>query len=338
MRAPSKEAKRPNTILRQWTGPLTADLVRSPGEFGLGQVPAQLKPNATTTMVCGFCSTGCGLKIHLRDGEAVNLTPDPAHPVNLGMACPKGWEALTPLSAPDRGTTPMLRDARGKWRPVGWHEAMKEFCARCKDTQARHGPHSIAYLSTGQICTEEMALLGCLFKFGMGGLHCDSNTRQCMATAHVAYKQSFGFDAPPFAYSDFEESDALVFIGANPCIAHPIMWQRVMRNPRRPEIIVVDPRATETAMAATQHYAIQPKSDLPLLYGLANRLLAMGAVDRSFVDAHTSGFDEFADICAIVSPRSASAPSLGLTREQLDRFARHDCHRANASPSGGRWE
>ncbi len=66
----------------------------------------------------------------------------------------------------------------------------------------------------------------------MGFVHCDSNTRQCMATSHVAYKQSFGFDAPPYTYADFEESDVLVFIGANPCIAHPIMWQRVMRNPR----------------------------------------------------------------------------------------------------------
>ena len=34
---------------------------RAPGGFGLGQVPARLKPDATTTVVCGFCSTGCGL-------------------------------------------------------------------------------------------------------------------------------------------------------------------------------------------------------------------------------------------------------------------------------------
>ena len=115
-----------------------------------------------------------------------------------------------------------------------------------------------------------MAFLGCLFKFGMGFVHGDGNTRQCMATSHVAYKQSFGFDAPPFTYADFEQSDVLVFVGANPCIAHPIMWQRVMRNPNKPEIIVVDPRTTETAMAATQHFAIRPKSDLVLLYGLAN--------------------------------------------------------------------
>ena len=306
----------PNSILRQWAGPLTTDLVRAPGEFGLGQVPSQLKPDATTTMVCGFCSTGCGLKIHLRDGEAVNLTPDPSHPVNLGMACPKGWEALTPLAAPDRGTTPLMRDKSGKWQPVDWHAAMTEFCARTKAVQAEHGPHSIAFLGTGQICTEEMALLGSLFKFGMGGLHCDSNTRQCMATAHVAYKESFGFDAPPYTYADFEESDVLVFIGSNPCIAHPIMWQRVMRNPHRPEIIVIDPRATETAMAATQHYTIQPKSDLTLLYGLAHGLIVKGAVDRAYIAAHTTGFDEFVKFVGPFTPERVCAAS-SLSREQL---------------------
>ena len=99
-------------ILRQRSGPLTRELLLTPGRFGLGQVPARLEPDATTTMVCGFCSTGCGLTIHLRDGEAVNLTPATDYPVNLGMACPKGWEALTVLDAADRATVPLLRDAR----------------------------------------------------------------------------------------------------------------------------------------------------------------------------------------------------------------------------------
>src|SRR5215469_4006062 len=106
--------------LRQWTGPLTQELVLKPGDFGLGQVPARLKPDATATTVCGFCSTGCGLKVHLRDGEAINLSAAPEYPVNLGMACPKGWEALTPLRAPDRTTRPLLRNARGELEPVSW--------------------------------------------------------------------------------------------------------------------------------------------------------------------------------------------------------------------------
>ncbi|HLP75647.1 MAG TPA: nitrate reductase [Candidatus Paceibacterota bacterium] len=310
-----------NSLLRQWHGPLTENLVLRPGDFGLGQVPARLKPDATTTTVCGFCSTGCGLKVHLKDGQAINLSADPEYPVNFGMACPKGWEALTPLAAADRGVTPLLRDSEGRIGSVDWYVALSEFTSRMKKIQARHGNHSIAFLSTGQMCTEEMALLGSLFKFGMDGLHCDSNTRQCMATAHVAYKQSFGFDAPPFTYSDFEESDVLVFVGANPCIAHPIMWQRVMRNPHRPEIIVVDPRKTETAMAATQHYALKPKSDLTLLYGIANRLIALGAVKREFIDQHTTGFEAFARFIESFDPDRVCAAT-GLSRGQLDRFAR----------------
>jgi anaerobic selenocysteine-containing dehydrogenase len=237
------------------------------------------------------------------------------------MACPKGWEALTPLAAPDRATTPLLRNEQtGELEAVDWERAMVLFCERFKEIKREHGPESVAFLGTGQIVTEEMAFLGALFKFGMGFLHCDSNTRQCMATSAVAYKQSFGFDAPPYTYADFEESDVLVFIGSNPCIAHPIMWQRVMRNKNTPEIIVVDPRKTETAMAATQHYAIAPKSDLTLLYGLANILIASGWIDRDYIAAHTTGFGEFEKFVTHFTTDMVSAAT-GLSADELWHFA-----------------
>lgn len=301
---------------REWDGPLTADLVREPGKFGLGQVPSRWLPDATTKAICGFCSTGCGLKLHLKDGEAVNLTPDPDYPVNIGTACPKGWEALAVLDAPDRAKMPLLHG-----KEVDWDTALRYFCERMRAILDKHGPEAAAFLSTGQIMFEEMAYLGALAKFGMGILHGDGNTRQCMATSVVAYKESFGFDAPPFTYADFEESDVLVFIGANPCIAHPIMWQRVLRNPRKPQIIVVDPRTTETAMAATQHHAIKPKSDLTLLYGLAHLLIRDGGIDKGFIDASTDGFDDFAAFVADFTPERVSAET-GLGIEQLMLFAR----------------
>ena len=245
-------------ILRQHDGPLTRDLLLSPGQFGLGRVPERLLPDQTTTMVCGFCSTGCGLKVHLQKGQAVNLSPAKDYPVNLGMACPKGWEALPPLAAPDRATTPLSRGASGKLQPTTWQEALSTFATRFKGIQAKHGPASVAWLGTGQIVTEELALLGAVAKFGMGVVHGDGNTRQCMATAAVAYKQAFGFDAPPYSYQDFEQSDTIVLVGSNLCIAHPIMWERVCKNPHQPKIVVVDPRKTETAMAATLHVAPRP--------------------------------------------------------------------------------
>lgn len=306
--------------LRERDGALTADLVLHPGDFGLGHVPARLKPDSTTSIVCGFCSTGCALNVHLREGKAINLSPTGDYPVNLGMACPKGWEALTPLAASDRATVPLLRNPHtGKLEPTDWDHALQVFTLRFKALLDQHGPESIAVLSTGQICTEEMAFLGALFKFGMGGLHCDSNTRQCMATSHVAYKQSFGFDAPPYTYADFEESDVMVFVGSNVCVAHPIMWQRVLRNPHNPHIIVVDPRKTETALAATQHLAIRPKSDLILLHGTARALIQSGHVHRKFIDAHTIGFNEFVQFVQEFTPEIVCSAT-GLRRDQFDTF------------------
>ena len=317
-------------MLRQRDGQLTRELLLTPGGFGLGQVPEKSKPNGTTEMTCGYCSTGCGLTIHLRDGEAISLTPSTEYPVNLGMACPKGWEALEVLRSNDRATTPYLRDASGQLQPVDWPAALDVFCSRFKDIQKRHGPDSLAWIGTGQIPTEELLFLGALAKFGMGILHGDGNTRQCMATSVTAYKQSFGFDSPPFTYRDFEESDVIFLIGSNLCIAHPILWERVLRNKNNPHIIVVDPRRTETAAAATQHVALQPKSDLTLFYGLANILISKGWIKREFIDAHTSGFEALEVFLRDFSP-AMTAEKTGISEEMLQRLAQtiHDGKRVS---------
>lgn len=309
---------RARSLLFDKQGVLTRELLREPGGFGLGQVPKRLKPDATTSAVCGYCSTGCSLEVHLKDGQAINLSPAKDYSVNLGMACPKGWEALTPLRAKDRATHPLLRDERGNLRRVDWQTALETFVRRMRAVQSKHGPESVAFISTGQIPIEEMALLGAFTKFGMGVVHGDGNTRQCMATAVVAYKQAFGFDAPPYTYQDFEESDVLVFVGSNLCIAHPIMWERVCKNPHDPEIIVVDPRKTETAMAATQHLALRPKSDLVLFYGIAHQLISRGLVARDFIEAHTTGFDAFREHVARYDLDTVSQAT-GLPPEAVTR-------------------
>jgi anaerobic selenocysteine-containing dehydrogenase len=306
--------------LRRHDGPLTRELVRAPGGHGLGQVPADRVPDRVVRSVCGFCSTGCSLDVHLKDGRAVGLTPTTDYPVNLGMACPKGWEALAPLAADDRATVPLVRDRRGRLAETGWPEALERFVGGVREVQHRHGPDSVAFLSTGQIPTEEMALLGAVAKFGLGMVHGDGNTRQCMATAVSAYKESFGSDAPPYTYADFEASDVVVLVGSNLAIAHPILWERLARNPHDPEVIVVDPRRTETAAAATQHLAVRPKTDLELLYGIGHVLITLDAVDHDFVAAHTSGFEAYAEHVAAYTPERVAA-STGIGVDALHRCA-----------------
>jgi assimilatory nitrate reductase catalytic subunit len=47
-------------------------------------------------------------------------------------------------------------------------------------------------------------------------------------------------------------------------------------------------------MAATQHLALYPKSDLTLLYGVARILIERNWIDRGFIADNTSGFEAFA--------------------------------------------
>ncbi|HEX9621478.1 MAG TPA: nitrate reductase [Polyangiaceae bacterium] len=320
MNALGRLGKAGRDLLVRREGPLTRELLLEPGKFGLGRMPRRLDHDAAATLVCGFCSTGCGLDVLLKDGAAVGLVPSRDYPVNLGTACPKGWEALAPLQGPGRGTTPLVRNG-GKRVAATWEEALGHMVERFKAIQTKYGHGAVAWLGTGQMPTEELAFLGALGKFGMGMVHGDGNTRQCMATSAVAYKQSFGFDAPPFTYQDFEESDVIVLVGSNLCIAHPIMWERICRNRHDPSVVVVDPRKTETAMAARHHYQLRPKSDLTFLYALANVLIQRGFIDRQYVDAHTSGFSEFA---AHVARRSLeeAAHETGIAPERVEELAR----------------
>lgn len=251
-------------------------------------------PERTVFITCGYCSTGCNMTVTIKDNEPPKyIKARENYPVNLGKACAKGFQLLGHLNAADRAKTPYIREKDGTLKSVDWDTALKAFTENFKRIQDKYGKDSNAFISTGQITNEEHAFLGALAKFGMGMVHGDGNTRQCMASAVVAYKQSFGWDAPPFTYKDFEESDVLIFLGSNPVIAHPIMWNRVEMNKNNPEIIVIDPRKSETAQKATKHLQIKPKTDLLLLYTIANILIKNDWIDKEFIENHTTGFEDF---------------------------------------------
>src|SRR5262245_58950268 len=92
-----------------------------------------------------------------------------------------------------------------------------------------------------------------------------------------------------------------------------------MRNPHKPEIVVVDPRATETSMAATQHLAVYPKADLSLLYGVARLLIERDWIDRRYIAEHTSGFDQFAEFVGSYTLERVAAETR-LSVDAIERF------------------
>ncbi|WP_338432599.1 molybdopterin oxidoreductase family protein [Clostridium tyrobutyricum] len=242
---------------------------------------------------CNYCSLACNLEFYVEDNMIKKILPKKDYPVNGKFTCLKGINLDKQCSKYGKDKLPVLKDKYGNKKTISWNEAFKIFADKMKHIQNKYGTESAAYISTGQITTEELALLGFVGRIHMG-INGDGNTRLCMASTVMAYKQSFGFDAPPYTLKDLEISDTLVFIGANPAIAHPVAWSRVKKN-KSASIVVIDPRESETAQNADIWLDIIPKSDIYLLYTLANVLIENNWIDREYIDNYTMDFDGFRD-------------------------------------------
>ena len=286
---------------------------------GHGPVSASRAVDTWVRTTCGYCSVGCGMLLGVRDGRAVAVQGDPDHPVNRGRLCPKGLSEHHTIHADGRLTYPTVDGHR-----ASWDDALDRVVGGFRDIIARHGPESVAVISTGQLVTEEFYALGKLVRLGLGLAHFDGNTTLCMASAVAGYKLSFGTDGPPGCYDDFELADVVVLWGANIADNHPLLAPRLLgtqgiRDGRR-TIVAVDPRVTKTAMIADLHVAVRPRGDIALLNGVLADLLASGRIDIEAMREHVDGLDELVDYLADWTIERAAAES-GVDVEVVRQLA-----------------
>ncbi|MDH5387509.1 MAG: molybdopterin oxidoreductase family protein [Gammaproteobacteria bacterium] len=260
--------------------------------------------------VCGYCSFGCGLSIGVNSaGEAVAVRGNENHPTNNGRVCVKGLYEHKILEAPDRGKWPLIRDANGDWKKITWDEATTILSQKIIDGVDAKGADSIATYNTGQWTIEDYYAFGKLGKGAIGTATMDSNTRLCMAAAVVGYLSTFGSDGPPGCYDDVENTDCFFVIGMNPAEMHPQLWRRIAkarRTSRAPKLIVVDPRRTQTARSADLHLALKPGTNLALMNGLVQQIIANNWTDSNYITAHTRNYDAMAATVAKYTPEYVS--------------------------------
>lgn len=242
---------------------------------------------------CNYCSLDCNLDFYVENDKIVKVIPKKGYPVNDGFSCIKGINLDKQQSVVKNSQLPKIRQEDGSFKDLSWDEAFDYTANKIKDIQKKYGNESFAGISTGQLTMEEFAIAGHVIRNELKA-NLDGNTRLCMATAVVSYIQSFGFDAPPYTLNDLELSDTIIFIGANPIVAHPIVWDRVKKNKiNGKKVIVIDPRKCESAKQADHFYQLNTKADIYLFYTIANILIDKGLVDNDFVKKHTNKFDEF---------------------------------------------
>ncbi|MGH8728113.1 MAG: molybdopterin oxidoreductase family protein [Burkholderiales bacterium] len=274
---------------------------------------------------CGYCSTGCSIEVGLSaEGKAVAARGVGDAPVNQGKLCIKGIFGHELFNSTNRGKQPLMRErALDPYRETSWNEALDFTAAEIRRIQAKYGRDSVAIVSTGQILTEEFYTLGKLARGVIGSNNYDGNTTLCMASAVSGYKRSFGSDGPPGCYDDFNHTECLIAFGSNLPEQHPIIYWRLKMalEERKFPVIVVDPRVTMFAQMADIHLPVTPGTDLVLLNAFAHVILKEGLQDRAYIEAHTSGFEEFARLVAHYDPITAAA-ICGIDEDTIRHVAR----------------
>lgn len=253
---------------------------------------------------CNYCALDCNLDFYVENNKIVKVLPTKGYPVNNGFSCIKGISLDKQQTIVRESSLPRFKQKDGSFKRIPWEDAYKIVADKFMELQEKYGRESIAGLGTGQLCLEEFALFGHIMRNYLK-TNVDGNTRLCMATAVVAHKQSFGFDAPPYTLKDAELSDTIILIGANPVLAHPILWGRIREN-RNKKLIVIDPRRSETAENADYWYSIKGKSDLTLFYTIANKLIEKGYIDNEYIKNYTEGFEEFKEFVKQYTVEKAS--------------------------------
>jgi ferredoxin-nitrate reductase len=267
------------------------------------------EPERWVQSACVLCSNGCGMDIGVKDGRIVGVRGRAVDAVNHGRLGPKGLNGWQANGSSDRLTYPMIRRG-GTLARATWDEAMSLIVDRSQELRRRHTSGAIGFYTSGQLFHEEYYTLCLIGKAGLGTPHMDGNTRLCTSTAAAALKESFGTDGQAGSYLDIDTTDTIMHVGHNIASQQTVLWMRILdrlHGPRRPKLIVIDPRVTSTSMEADLHLMPRVGTNLALHNGLLHLMIAAGHVDRSFIDAHTQGFESLARLVAAYVPERVSA-------------------------------
>ncbi|HSC70946.1 MAG TPA: molybdopterin-dependent oxidoreductase [Candidatus Methylomirabilis sp.] len=250
--------------------------------------------------ICQQCPGGCGVLVRVLDGEVAGLSGNPLHPVNRGGLCPKAYGGLQLLNDPNRLRGPMVRDGeRGRFRPIGWDEALGLVTRRLSELRAQGLPHTVAILG-GQY----RGYRDTLWQRFAEAYGTPNYVRvRCLAPEKPALvHQLMQGVTVPLGY-DLGEAQLILAFGTGlleswlgPVHASQA-FARLRRSADRPRgrFIQVDPRRSPTAVKADRWVPIVPGTDGILALGIANAMIREGLYDREFVDQHAFGFEDWTD-------------------------------------------
>lgn len=244
---------------------------------------------------CPYCALQCGIRLGQKGSGRITLAPRD-FPTNRGGLCQKGWTAAELLTAVDRITTPLVRDATGELVEASWDDAYARIVAAVRSAQGAAGPDAVAVFGGGGLTNEKAYTLGKFARVALGTSRIDYNGRFCMSSAAAAVNRAFGLDRGlPFPLTDLAGADAVLLVGSNLSETMPPAVQHLSGVRSRGGLIVVDPRRTATAALTESDGGIQlqpvPGTDIAVLLGLLHLVTLAGDTDDAYLTRRVSGWD-----------------------------------------------
>ncbi|MFH8557396.1 FdhF/YdeP family oxidoreductase [Streptomyces celluloflavus] len=228
-----------------------------------------------------------------------------------------GWSDYA-LENQGRLTEPMVYDpGTDHYLPISWKDA---FALVGRTLRELDSPHQASFYTSGRLGNEATFLYQLMAReLGTNNLPDCSN--MCHEASGRALQASLGTGKGTVDLKDWEATDALFILGVNAASNAPRMLTALAAAYRRGAQVVhinplVEAAATRTIIPhdvrsmATGHATptstlnLQPRigGDLALLRGMAKAILEQAtsdprALDREFIDRHTTGFEEYRALC-----------------------------------------
>jgi anaerobic selenocysteine-containing dehydrogenase len=263
----------------------------------------------TVPSFCRICLNYCPIVVEVENGRAVSVAGDRANDVWNGHSCIKGRKQHERLYSTERLLHSLKRAPDGTFQPIAINSAMDEIAARIQSILAEHGPRSVAfYIGTGFLSYVLMPVFAWAFTRAVGLRMFTPNTIDKPGKA-IAKALHGRWSAPSQGY---DEPDVALLIGNNPIVTYEgtptgnPSWL-TDRLKQGMNLIVIDPRRTETARRATLFLQAVPGQDAPILAAMLRIIIEEKLYDSSFVAEEVTGLDDLRRAVAPFAPEVVAA-------------------------------
>lgn len=276
---------------------------------------------------CNLCEAMCGIAIEVEDQQILSIKGDKNDPFSKGHICPKAVALKDQHEDPDRLRKPVMRTAEG-WQEISWNKALDLVADNIKDTQAKHGRNAVgAYLGNPNVHHLGNMIFGGPFLSMLRTRNKFSATSNDQLPHMRVSLELFGHQLL-LPVPDIDHTDLFILVGSNPAASNgsmmtaPDMLGR-MKNVRRRggEVILIDPRRTETAKVADQHIFVRPGTDAFLFLGMLHTLFDEDLVETGRLASSLNDLAKIRKMASEYSPELASELT-GIDADQIKNLAR----------------